>query len=282
MELITFLRESASEGLLLPWQQQMAASVQFSLSISEVEKTALENGLLPARYQRNRQTISCEQQLRLFCSRVAVVGCGGLGGYVVEELSRLGIGNIVVIDPDVFVENNLNRQLFSNLHNIGKPKVGEAVERTRAINPAVVVTPVMKAFSRENGRELLHGVDVAVDALDSVAVRLELAELCAELEIPLVHGSIGGFFGQLITQLPGDGTLQKTFRNRKGGKGVEEDLGNPAFMPAVVASLEVAEVCKIILGQGNLMRRRTLVIDLLHMEFSEVLHHDPVSNLPCR
>lgn len=277
MELITFLRESASEGLLLPWQRQLAASVQFGLTISEIEKTALENGLLPARYQRNLQTISCEQQLRLFCSRVVVVGCGGLGGYVVEELSRLGIGNIVVIDPDVFVENNLNRQLFSNLHNIGKSKVEEAVERIRAINPAVVVTPVMKAFSPENGRELLHGVDVAVDALDSVAVRLELAELSADLKIPLVHGSIGGYFGQLVTQLPGDDTLQRIFRNWKEGKGVEEHLGNPAFMPAVVASLEVAEVCKIILGQGTLMRRRTLVIDLLHMEFSEV--HDPVSNL---
>lgn len=271
MDIISFLKESASERMLLPWQQQMAASVQFSLTIPEVEKIALENGFLPARYQRNMQTISCEQQLRLYCSRVAVVGCGGLGGYVIEELARLGIGNIVVIDPDVFVENNLNRQLLSNIHNVGKPKVEEAVERIGAINPAVVATPVLKAFSPENGRELLQGVEVAVDALDNVAVRLELAELCTELKIPVVHGSIGGYFGQLITQLPGDRTLPIAFRNRKEGKGVEEHLGNPAFMPAVVASLEVAEVCKIILRQGNLMRGRSLVIDLLHMEFDEVV-----------
>ena len=269
MGLISFLREHAS-GILLPWHSQLAAAEHFGLTCSEVEKIALENGLLPARYQRNMHSISCEQQLRLFCSRVAVVGCGGLGGYVIEELSRLGIGNIVAIDPDVFAEHNLNRQLLSSLYNIGKPKVDEAVQRIKTINPAVVVTPVQTAFSQENGHKLFQGADVVVDGLDSVMARLELAEVCTELEIPLVHGSIGGFFGQLVTQLPGDGTIQKIYHDRKEGKGAEEHLGNPAFMPAVVASMEVAEVCKIILGYGNLMRRHALIIDLMHMEFSEI------------
>ncbi|OHB31458.1 MAG: thiamine biosynthesis protein ThiF [Desulfuromonadaceae bacterium GWB2_53_15] len=269
MGLISFLREHAS-GILLPWHSQLAAAEHFGLTCSEVEKIALENGLLPARYQRNMHSISCEQQLRLFCSRVAVVGCGGLGGYVIEELSRLGIGNIVAIDPDVFAEHNLNRQLLSSLYNIGKPKVDEAVQRIKTINPAVVVTPVQTAFSQENGHKLFQGADVVVDGLDSVMARLELAEVCTELEIPLVHGSIGGFFGQLVTQLPGDGTIQKIYHDRKEGKGVEEHLGNPAFMPAVVASMEVAEVCKIILGYGNLMRWHALIIDLMHMEFSEI------------
>ena len=269
MGLISFLREHAS-GILLPWHSQLAAAEHFGLTCSEVEKIALENGLLPVRYQRNMHSISCEQQLRLFCSRVAVVGCGGLGGYVIEELSRLGIGNIVAIDPDVFAEHNLNRQLLSSLYNIGKPKVDEAVQRIKTINPAVVVTPVQTAFSQENGHKLFQGADVVVDGLDSIMARLELAEICTELEIPLVHGSIGGFFGQLVTQLPGDGTIQKIYHDRKEGKGVEEHLGNPAFMPAVVASMEVAEVCKIILGYGNLMRWHALIIDLMHMEFSEI------------
>jgi len=278
MELLSFLREQAS-GMLLPWQKQRSAAIRFGLTCPEIEKIVLENGLLPARYQRNMHTISCEQQLRIFCSKVAVVGCGGLGGYVVEELARLGFGTIVAIDPDVFVEHNLNRQLLSTLHNIGMPKVEAAAERIDAINPAVVVIPVQLAFSLNNASDLFQGVDVVVDALDSVAARLQLAEACTELKIPLVYGSIGGFYGQVVTQFPGDGTIQRMYANWKEGKGIEEHLGNPAFTPALVASLEVAEVCKIVLGQGNLLRRRALFIDLLNMEFCETSNFYQVENL---
>lgn len=266
MELIPFLREQAS-GMLLPWQKQSAAALQFGLTCSDVEKIALENGIMPVRYQRNMDTISCEQQFKIFCSRIAVVGCGGIGGYVIEELARLGAGTIVAVDPDVFVEHNLNRQLLSTLNNLGIPKVEAAVERVAAINPAVAVIPVQLAYSPDNGHDLFQGADVVVDALDSVSARLQLAETCTELNIPLVHGSIGGFYGQVVTQFPGEGTIQRVYENWKEGKGIEEHLGNPAFTPALVASLEVAEVCKIILGQGDLLRRRALSIDLLNMEF---------------
>src|SRR6266567_2964839 len=112
-ELHRFLREHA-EGDLLPWLAQNAAAERFGFSLAHVEETALAAGFLPARYQRNRQAISVNQQLTLFRSRVAVIGCGGLGGYVIEELARLGVGTIIAIDPDVFEEHNLNRQILSS------------------------------------------------------------------------------------------------------------------------------------------------------------------------
>jgi molybdopterin/thiamine biosynthesis adenylyltransferase len=111
---------------------------------------------------------------------------------------------------------------------------------------------------------------VAVDALDTIKVRLELAEVCNGLNIPLVHGAIAGWFGHVATQYPGDDTLQNIYRSWKGGKGIEETLGNPSFTPAAVASLQVAEVCKLLTGQGTPLRGRQLVIDLFSMEINMV------------
>jgi molybdopterin/thiamine biosynthesis adenylyltransferase len=270
MELLNdYLRDHA-EGDLLPWRCQVEAADRFHLSLAQVEEAILEMGLLPARYQRNRQCISTGQQLQLFRSRVAVIGCGGLGGYVIEELARLGVGELIAIDPDVFVEHNLNRQLFASPSSLGCVKVEVANKRVEQINPAVTLIPLRQALTRTNGRDMLNNAHVAVDALDSVAARLDLAEVCEELAIPLVHGAIGGWYGQVATQFPGERVLQKIFANRENGQGAEKQLGNPSFTPAVVASLEVAEVCKILLGVGSLLRNRKLTLDLLNMEIEEI------------
>ncbi len=260
-----FIREQA-EGQLLPWKRQIEATERFGVTLAQVEEVALERSILPARYQRNRNAISVSDQLTLFRSCVAVIGCGGLGGYIVEELARLGVGRIVVVDPDVFEEHNLNRQLFSTPANLGSAKVEAAAKRINDINPAVTLVPVQAAFSPENGAELLAGCNVAVDALDSIQVRLELAEVSTAVNIPLVHGAIAGWFGHVATQFPGDDTLQTIYHSWKAGKGVEQSLGNPSFTPALVASLEVAEVCKLLLGQGTPLQGRQLMIDLFSME----------------
>ncbi|MBC7963938.1 MAG: HesA/MoeB/ThiF family protein [Steroidobacteraceae bacterium] len=257
-------------GDLLAWQHQLEAAGLFGLSIAETEEIILEGGLLPARYQRNRQTISQAGQLQLFHGQVAVIGCGGLGCYIVEKLARLGVGRIVVIDPDSFEEHNLNRQLFSSPWRLGEIKVEAALRRVADINPAVTLIPHHSAFSSENGAELLEGCRVAVDALDNIGVRMELAEVCTSLNIPLVHGAIAGWSGHVTTQFPGDATLQNIYGSGKSGKGVELSLGNPSFTPALVAAFEVAEVCKLLLGQGKPLRNRSLMIDLLNMEVHEV------------
>ncbi|MDD2271640.1 MAG: HesA/MoeB/ThiF family protein [Desulfuromonadaceae bacterium] len=259
-------------GGLLPWAVQSAAAEQFNCSLAAVEEFTLENGILPARYQRNQNMISTAEQLLLFRSRIAVIGCGGLGGYVIEELARLGVGGIVAIDPDVFEEHNLNRQLLATPRTLGQAKAKAALNRVNEINPAVTVTPIIDAFCEANGHDLLNGVTVVVDALDCISCRLELAEICTEMQIPLVHGAIGGWYGHVATQLPGDTTVQSIYRNWVQGKGIEKELGNPAFTPAVVASLQVAEACKIVLGKGELLRRRKLSIDLLDMEIHEILY----------
>jgi molybdopterin/thiamine biosynthesis adenylyltransferase len=266
-ELRAFLRSSAEEDLL-PLPAQLEAVQRSGRSFAEVEGVALESGLLPLRYRRNRQTLSTDDQLRLFRSRVVVVGCGGLGGYVVEEAARAGVGTLVLVDPDVFEEHNLNRQLLSSFDALGQPKVDAGRERVASVNPAVTVCTHRTALSAENGREILAGSSAVVDALDNLTTRRELAALCRELGIPLVHGAIAGWYGQVTVQLPGKdmsgllGTGQ--------GKGVEQKLGNPSFTPAVIASLQAAELVKVLLGRATPLAGQLLLVNLLDMDFQRL------------
>jgi molybdopterin/thiamine biosynthesis adenylyltransferase len=262
--------KAEAEGDLVPWPTQVEAMERFDLPCARVEEAILEMGFLPARYQRNRRMLSAKQQLELFRSRVAVVGCGGLGGYILEELARLGVGYIVAVDPDTFEEHNLNRQLLSSPANLGRAKAKVAGERIAEINPAVTVRPVDTAFSTSNARELFAESSVVADALDSVTTRLALAESCCELGIPLVHGAIAGWYGYVATIFPGEQSLQKLYALWGGGKGLEAQLGNPSFTPALVASFEVAEICKVLLGLGTPLRNRCLAINLLEMEIEEI------------
>lgn len=273
----TFLSEN-TEGNLLPWKTHKVAMKEFGLSCGQVEEAALTLNILPARYLRNQKTITTLQQLKLFRSSVAVIGCGGLGGYIIEELARLGVGTVRAVDPDVFEEHNLNRQVLCTMSDIGKPKAKVAKKRVKAVNPAITIVPCVTHFSSQNGTELLKGVDVAVDALDTIETRIDLAECCESLKIPMVHGTIGGWYGQVTTQLPGDGTVQMIYRNCGEGSGVEKMLGNPAFTPAVVAGLQVAEVCKLLLGKGKSLRKRMLFINMLDMEIDQIEMEGPVTS----
>lgn len=267
--LLDFL-QSGSEHNLLPWARQLDAAKQFELTLPQVEMTALALGLMPLRYQRNQDTFTVFDQLTLFRSRVAVIGCGGLGGYVIEELARLGVGTIRAIDPDLFQEHNLNRQLLATADSLGRPKVELAAERVAEINPAVTLVPIHAPYVPERAGELLGTAQVVVDALDSIPTRLALAGSCAALGIPLVHGAIAGWYGHLCTQYPGDNTIQSLYGNSPQERGVEARLGNPAFTPAVIASLEAAEVCKILLRVGVALRGRWLVVNLFDMTFDEI------------
>lgn len=221
------------------------------------------------RYQRNMNALSPEENNRLRDFHVVVVGCGGLGGYIIEMLARLGIGTLTVVDGDVFDESNLNRQLLSDEPNIGMPKVQAAVERISRVNSHVKVNPIHGLLNAENGLEIINGKDLVFDALDNVNTRLILEDLCEAAGVPLIHGAIAGWFGQVSTILPGDRTLHGIFLEGVN-KGIETELGNPAFTPALVASIEVAEGIKVLLGRDGILQNQLLTMDLLSQEY-EVL-----------
>jgi len=221
------------------------------------------------RYQRNMNAISPEENQRLRDFHVLVIGCGGLGGYIIEMLARLGIGTLTVVDGDVFDETNLNRQLLSSEENLGKSKAQAAKERVARINSQVTVHAIHGLLTAENGLEMVSGKDLVFDALDNVSSRLVLETLCETAGVPLVHGAIAGWFGQVAVVFPGDRTLHSILPEGVN-KGIETELGNPAFTPALVASIEVAEGMKVLLGREGILRNRLLTIDLLNQEY-EVL-----------
>ena len=216
------------------------------------------------RYERNG-IITKEEQDKLKGMSVCVIGCGGLGGYVIEMLSRFGIGQLTLVDGDVFNESNLNRQLLCLMQTLKKSKAFTAAERVEAINPDIQVNVIATYVDEDNILNILNGHDVVVDALDSNAARLIVLEACCALGIPCVHGAIAGWYGQVSTVFPED-TFVRTNLSQAKSKGIELELGNPSFTPACIASYQVAETIKVLLNKGALYREQILYIDLLDNE----------------
>ena len=218
------------------------------------------------RYSRNMLTLSPEENDLLKTFRVCVIGCGGLGGYVIEMLGRLGVGHITAVDGDVFEESNLNRQILSSMDSLGKSKALEAKNRMDKVNPLIEVNVVYERMNEINGLEILKDHDVIVDALDSISTRILLEGMAEELNIPLIHGAIAGWYGQVSTVFPGDRTISKLYPE-PNIKGLEKELGNPSFTPALVASIEVSEVLKVLIGRGSPLRHKLLYLNLLDNEY---------------
>lgn len=221
---------------------------------------------LPPRYQRNYKALSVEDQNKLRQSTVAVLGCGGLGGNIIEEFARLGIGKLVLIDGDRFDETNLNRQLLSTERNLGQAKVEAARQRVETVNSEVDLTIIKEWFDEENGAEFFQGVDIVMDALDTLPRRVSLEKVCHRLNIPLVYAGVAGWYGILGVSLSGDNSVARLFRG--GERGAEKHTGNPAFAPAILASLAVVEGVKILIGREISLRKAWLHVDLLDMEFN--------------
>jgi molybdopterin/thiamine biosynthesis adenylyltransferase len=240
-----------------------ALSARFGLSVRAVELAALEEGLVPLRYLRNLGTVGLEGQARLLQACVAVVGLGGLGGYVAEALARMGVGRLILLDGDVFDDHNLNRQLLSAEDALGLPKAEAARARLALINRATEVEARRVTLTAENLPDLLAGAQVVVDALDRLPTRLMLQRGAQALGIPLVHGSIAGFMGQVMTIFPGDPGLIGLYGwEELPERGLEAELGTPAATPMAVAAWEAQEVVKIIVGRGEPLRGRLLVLDM--------------------
>ena len=220
------------------------------------------------RYLKNMDSFSEKELSILSHKKVAVVGCGGLGGYVIEILGRFGIGYLKIIDGDVFAISNLNRQVFALESSLGKNKAVFTKKTMKDINKEIEVVAIEEMLEEGNGEVHLEKMDLVVDCLDNINTRLLLQQFCKKLNIPLVHGAIGGFYGQVTTIFPGDDTLD--FLYKKDQVGIEKKMGNPSFIPALVASIECSEVLKCLVDKGELLRKKVLRIDSLNNEF-EVL-----------
>jgi len=254
-------RAAGAEGTLgLAAGRRLAR--ECGLETREVEIAALEENLPPKRYLRNIAAFGLEGQRSLLSSRAAVIGAGGLGGYVIEILARAGVGELVVVDGDRFAEGNLNRQLLATEENLGTAKARAAARRVESINSAIRVEAHEFFLDADNAGSLIRGCDVAVDALDSISSRLLLEEAAAREGIPLVHGSIGGFFGQVALSRPGEKILRRIFGENGEDHGIEEVWGTPTPVPAVIAAIQAGEAIKLLLGRSSPLEGCLLLADI--------------------
>lgn len=246
----------------------------------EIHVAALREGLLPYRYLRNRDSITTAMQLKLAQSRVAVIGAGGLGGQVILLLARMGVGNLVVVDGDVFDETNENRQALSSVHNRGVNKAIAARSAVASINPGVEVFAHPVRFGKRNGKSILRGCHVVIDALDSVPDRFAVEAVSRELGIPFVHGAVAGFEGQVMSIFPEDPGLELLYGTEGAAwhpeKRPEAVFGVPAVVPCLIATLQVMETVKILLKNGKLLRNRMLRVDLETAEFHEIVFTEEI------
>lgn len=245
------------------------------MSPGEVSARALESGFLPLRYAKNVGTVGLDGQAKLLRSRVVIVGAGGIGGNAAELLARMGVGSLLLVDPDVFEETNLNRQNFSAEDTLGSSKVEVVRDRLSTINCDVNVEAHRLAAVPENLPGLLSGADAAIDGLDNFYDRVQLQAACRDAGVVMVHGAIAGSSLQVMTIFPGDPGLESLVEPgslEDKARGIEVETGNPATTPAMVAAIQVAEALKVILGRGEPLRGRMFYMDLsdLSVEFFDI------------
>jgi molybdopterin/thiamine biosynthesis adenylyltransferase len=241
-------------------------AIRFGIEGKSIEIIALENGIFPERYLRNFKSFTLGDQIRLLQSKVTVIGLGGLGGTVTEWLARAGVGDLNLIDGDRFEDHNLNRQLLCTQEQLGSSKARAAAERVCRINSSVTVQAHTEFIGPQNGARLVEDCHIVADCLDDIRSRLIVEQACKAAGVPMISAAVAGQTGHLTTIFPEDRGLELIYgpvEALKSTKGAETILGNLPSTVGLIASIESAEIIKVLLGrQEQVLRNKMLVADL--------------------
>ena len=233
------------------------------------------------RYQRHLllPEIGDEGQMKLLDSKVLCIGAGGLGSPASLYLAAAGVGTLGIVDMDVVDESNLQRQILHNEDRVGEAKVDSAKKTLTSLNRDVDVITYNMRLSADNIEEIISAYDVVVDGTDNFPIRYTLNDASAKTGIPVVHGSIFRFEGQVTVFDPKVGP---TYRDMVPEPPPPElapscaEAGVLGVLPGIIGSLQGLEAIKILLGLGNSLVGRLLTFDALEMSFREFkLHRDP-------
>ena len=220
---------------------------------------------MKARYERNAPALTEAECEALRRKRVLVVGCGGLGGHLIEMLARIGIGALRVVDGDVFEPSNLNRQLLSEVPTLGLSKAKAAAARINRVNPEVEVEAVTENMTEVNVHELLQGCDAVLDGLDNIESRRVLASACTRAGIPYIYGAVNGWVAQAAISMPGDHLVDILYPNDV----VIKNKSVLSFTPALCASVQVSLCVKLLVGRA-VETGTVCYFDLLNQEFETI------------
>ena len=235
-----------------------------------------------ARYSRHLliPEVGEEGQLKLLDSKVLLIGAGGLGSPASLYLAAAGVGRIGIVDADVVDESNLQRQIVHSTESLGEPKVESAKRTIEALNPDVEVVAYKERLTSENiERILADGWDVIVDGADNFPTRYLVNDASVWHKIPVVHGSIYRFEGQVTVFKPYEGPCYRCLFPTPPPPELAPSCaegGVLGVLPGVIGSLQASEALKLALGIGEPLIGRLLLFDALAASFDEVkLRRDP-------
>lgn len=242
---------------------------------------------MPTRYKemgyweiasRQMSIVTKSQQKRFKESKIGVVGCGGIGGSVIEMLARMGVGELNLIDKDYFDFSNLNRQLLSTTSTLRKSKSETGKERVRIVNPYVKVNTFNEELDESNVNYLVGDCDIVIDALDNLISRIILSRFTKEHNIPLVHGAIHGTMGQITVFTKDSESYEELFElpsvNKKINAQIVKEIeslnnGVPPVIgpvPNIIGALQAFEAYKYITGVGKVIYSPNIFkFDLLNL-----------------
>ena len=230
-----------------------------------------------ARYSRHLliPEVGEEGQQRLLDAKVLLIGAGGLGSPASLYLAAAGVGTLGIVDGDVVDESNLQRQIVHSTDRLGEPKVASAKRTLEALNPDVTVVPFEERLTSENvDRILADGWDVIVDGADNFPTRYLVNDASVWHGIPVVHGSIFRFEGQITVFSPRIGPCYRCLFPQPPPPELAPSCaegGVLGVLPGIIGSIQANETLKLILRRGDSLAGRLLLFDALSTTLDEVI-----------
>ncbi len=193
--------------------------------------------------------IGVKGQNKLAEAKVAVIGLGGIGGLIAQLLTRLGIGTLIIVDPDYVSLDNLHRQLLFREEDVGKLKVEIAANFLTSINSGVKIEKVYQQFSALNAETIVNKVDIVIDGTDNFLTRFIINDACVKLNKPWIYTAAISYYGTVMPVVPGKtACLRCLIRDIPAEEQKCSEIGVLNTVPSMIASISVSIAIKILLG----------------------------------
>src|SRR5512132_2042921 len=238
---------------------------------TEAQPATLSNEEI-LRYSRHliMPEVGMEGQQKLKAARVLCIGAGGLGSPLALYLAAAGVGTLGIVDFDVVDYTNLQRQIIHTTADVGRPKLDSAAEKLKAINPFLNLKTFNTRLSSDNALELFRDFDIIADGTDNFPTRYLVNDACVILGKPNVYGSIYRFEGQSSVFATEDGPCYRCLYPEPPPPGLVPSCaegGVLGVLPGLVGTIQATEGIKLLLGIGEPLIGRLLLIDALSMQF---------------
>ncbi len=234
-----------------------------------------------ARYSRHLilPEVGLEGQQKLKAAKVLCVGTGGLGSPLAFYLAAAGVGTLGLVDFDVVDSSNLQRQIIHSTRDVGRPKIDSASEKLQALNPWLKIVKHETMLTSQNALEIISQYDIVADGTDNFPTRYLVNDACVLTGKPNAYGSIFRFEGQASVFATEDGPCYRCLYPEPPPPGLVPSCaegGVLGILPGLVGVIQATEVIKLILGNGQPLIGRLLLVNSLDMRFRELkLHRNP-------